>query len=166
MGLVLSHQLQSRDNRGTPYTSDEWRDERDWMLETYLPARSDIVLGQFEDEELFPKKSAPTFSQHGGTVSSGTMVEILEPNTNIYYTTDGSDPFSYNTANGAIEINATATEYENLIPITETQSAALSISKRWETAVLPHHVHRPSKTRELRIVLSKYKGEIHMYMEM
>ncbi len=108
------------DNRGNPYTIDEWRGERDWMLETYLPARSDIVLGQFEDEDLFPAKSAPVLSQHGGTVSGGTMIEIMEPSANIYYTTDGSDPFSYNIGDGAIEISETATRYENPIAINDT----------------------------------------------
>ena len=108
------------DNQSSPHTIEEWRDERDWMLETYLPQRTDIVLGQFEDEDLYPGKAAPLFSQHGGSVSSGYSLTIENGTKDTYYTLDGSDPYKFNETSGAIELRDTAVSYEAPIPISGT----------------------------------------------
>ncbi len=109
------------DNSGNPHTIDEWRGERDWMLETYLPQRTDIVLEQFKDKDLFPKKAAPVLAQHGGAVTSGYEVTFEGTTASLFYTTDGSDPYHF-TESGAIEISANAEAYENPIPVTGTMT--------------------------------------------
>ena len=94
------------DNRrpDQPYTrNNEWVAERDWLLNTYFPQRSDIVLQDFRDDDMYPNIVAPHFEvngslQHGGNVGSTDNLTLIvsgasppgsEP---IYYTTDGSDP--------------------------------------------------------------------------
>ncbi|QDU56968.1 lamin tail domain-containing protein [Aeoliella mucimassa] len=77
---------------GTPLTQDDWLAERDWILETYLPQRSAIVLQEFRNYGLYPSIDAPVFSQHGGQVVSGYDLSITASAGSIYYTLDGSDP--------------------------------------------------------------------------
>ncbi len=108
------------DNSGRPHTIDEWRGERDWMLNTYLPQRTDIVLDQFVDYDVYPERAAVVFSQHGGVVANGFELAFEGSTANAYYTTDGTDPFQFNETSGDIELSPTATPYENPIPITGT----------------------------------------------
>ena len=115
------------DNRGTPYTIDEWQDERDWMLETYLPARSAIVLKQFQDNDLFPDKLAPVYSQHGGIIAAGFELTFSQNEGSAYYTVDDSDPFTFNANTGNIELSESATKYEGPITLNETTT----VKSRW-----------------------------------
>ena len=107
------------DNSGRPHTIAEWRNERDWLLETYLPRRTDIVLEQFKDADLFPEKSAPVLAQHGGAVSSGYEATFEGSTASLFYTVDGSDPFTISRS-GSIGLSEQARAYENPIPIPRT----------------------------------------------
>ncbi len=88
------------DQSSIPYTpNDEWRSEVDWVLNTFLTQRTDIVIEQFRDLDLFPSIDAPLFKingfyQHGGDVSAGDLLTMDNPNSSgmIYYTLNGSDP--------------------------------------------------------------------------
>lgn len=80
-----------------PLTQDDWFVERDWILNTYLPQRSDIVLDQFRRANLYPAIDAPVFqvngaAQHGGNVTSTDQISIRAAAGAVYYTLDGSDP--------------------------------------------------------------------------
>ncbi|MCU0917223.1 MAG: lamin tail domain-containing protein [Planctomycetes bacterium] len=81
-----------------PYRIDQWRSQRDWVLNTYMPQRSANVLGQLRIAGLYPLLDAPTFlidglPQQGGAVpSDGVLVMMASAGATIYYTTDGSDP--------------------------------------------------------------------------
>jgi hypothetical protein len=92
-----------------PLTQDDWYVERDWILDTYLPQRSDIVLAQFRQANLYPVIDAPVFqvngsTQHGGGVTSADQISINAAEGTVYYTLDGSDPrlFSNLTGNNFI----------------------------------------------------------------
>ena len=82
------------------YTRDEhWLAEQQRLLNEYFPIRSGVVIEQFKDAGLYPTTEAPVFYindvyQHGGDVSVGDALTLLNPNASgtIYYTTDGSDP--------------------------------------------------------------------------
>jgi hypothetical protein len=72
------------------YTRDEhYLPVHEWLLDTYIPQRSGIVLEQLRDRRLYPKSGAPDFSVHGGMVARGTEVLL---GSSVQYTTDGSDP--------------------------------------------------------------------------
>jgi len=80
-----------------PLTQDDWYVERDWLLNTYLPQRSNIVLDQFRKADLYPAIDAPVFQvngavQHGGIIVSTDQVSISATAGTVYYTLDGSDP--------------------------------------------------------------------------
>ena len=80
-----------------PLTLDDWYVERDWILNTYLSQRSDIVLDQFRKANLYPAIDAPVFyvgdvAQHGGGVTSADQISISTVKGTVYYTLDGTDP--------------------------------------------------------------------------
>lgn len=76
----------------TPLTLADWQAERDWILNTYLTQRSDIVLQELRSYDLYPNTNAPVYNQHGGQVASGFDLTMSSPTGTIYYTLDGSDP--------------------------------------------------------------------------
>jgi hypothetical protein len=75
-----------------PLTLADWKTERDWILNTYLPQRSALVLQEMKDYGLYPTVVAPTFSKHGGQVTPGFQVTVAAPAGTIWYTLDGRDP--------------------------------------------------------------------------
>ncbi len=94
-------------HHSTPLTLEDWYDRdsnyndgragRDWILNYYLPQRSDIVLQQFRDAGLYPNVEAPVFYinglyQHGGQISTTDIFSTTAPQGRIYYTLDGTDP--------------------------------------------------------------------------
>ncbi len=74
------------------YTRDEhYLPVHDWLVNTYIPQRSELVLNQLRSRNLYPRTDAPIFSPHGGIIPRGSSISISGTDT-IYYTTDGSDP--------------------------------------------------------------------------
>jgi hypothetical protein len=82
----------------SPYRIDQWRDERDWVLNAYLPQRSGIVLDQLRRAGLYPALDPPSFQingvpSQGGVVPPGSALAMTaSAGATTYYTTDGSDP--------------------------------------------------------------------------
>jgi hypothetical protein len=75
-----------------PLTKNTWQAEVDWLLNTFLARRRDIVMDQLKGKGLYPMIDAPSFNQHGGTVDRGFVLDISAPQGTIWYTLDGSDP--------------------------------------------------------------------------
>jgi len=74
-----------------------WLLERDWILGTYFPNRTDIVLDQFRAQGWYPNVDAPVFHvngsyQHGGYIAQGDLLSMISVAGTIYYTLNGSDP--------------------------------------------------------------------------
>lgn len=90
--------------RATPYTRNaEWATERDRILNSYLPQRTNVTVSQLRGADLYPEVDAPVFSQHGGHIASTTELTMSNGTGTIHYTTDGSDP---RLPGGAINPNA------------------------------------------------------------
>lgn len=91
------HRRDMNSGRWTPanfdlYTRDDhYLPTNQWLVDTYIPQRTDIVLEQMRNANLYPDIDAPGLSQHGGRISFGSSVTVTGSGT-IYYTTDGSDP--------------------------------------------------------------------------
>ncbi len=80
----------------SPLSLPQWINMRDWIIYTYLPQRSDIVLEQFRQAGLYPDLDAPIFSldgipQLGGHIASNETLSMAGEGA-IWYTVDGSDP--------------------------------------------------------------------------
>ncbi|MGJ8695484.1 MAG: lamin tail domain-containing protein [Verrucomicrobiaceae bacterium] len=90
---------------------DDYLPMNTWLVGSYIPQRSDIVLSQLRNENLYPDTDAPDFSQYGGVVAVGYELEITGPGT-IYYTTDGSDPrLAGGSVNGAASVIASGSRF-------------------------------------------------------
>jgi hypothetical protein len=98
----------------TALTQAEWFDERSWLLNDYLPQRSEVVLQQFRDAGLYPNLEAPVFAingqtQYGGHVSGAGLLSMQASEGEIWYTLDGSDPRVPGTGGSTVD-------YATLVP--------------------------------------------------
>jgi len=108
--------------REPPYRRDvEWVAELARVMNSIIPARSDVVLEQFRDDGLYPQTAAPEFyvnslRQHGGPVDEGDLLAMPAATGTVYYTLDGSDP---RLAGG---VSPSARRYDSdPIPLTESR---------------------------------------------
>jgi hypothetical protein len=80
-----------------PYTQADWWAEVDgYLIDTFFPVRTQIVLNQLRNRGLYPKIDAPIFNvngsyRHGGAVSTKDAVSMTAGGA-IWYTLDGTDP--------------------------------------------------------------------------
>ncbi len=110
-------------HRHPPLTLEEWYDRdlnyndgragRDWILNYYIPQRSDIVLQQFRNAGLYPNVDAPVFHingsyQYGGHISKNNLFSMTATKGTIWYTLDGSDPRTLGTSGGGISTTLVA----------------------------------------------------------
>jgi uncharacterized protein YjiK len=94
----------------SPYDLEDWRSQRDWILNTYMPQRAAIVVGQLRSADLYPSIDPPEFNQHGGLFTNGFEL-IMTASDPVYYTLDGSDPREYGTG------SVTGTPYAGPMPL-------------------------------------------------
>jgi hypothetical protein len=87
-----------RPSRATnPYTkADWWAEVNGYLIRTFFPARTQIVLNQLRSRGLYPQVDAPVFQvngsyRHGGHVASADKVSMTGGGA-LWYTLDGSDP--------------------------------------------------------------------------
>ena len=80
----------------SPRTRDgDWTTAVNNILNNYIQAspstRTQVVLQQLVNKGWYPTVNAPEFNQHGGSIASGFSLSI-SGTSQIFYTTDGSDP--------------------------------------------------------------------------
>ncbi|MHC4582469.1 MAG: CotH kinase family protein, partial [Planctomycetota bacterium] len=78
--------------RHPPRTKDDWEGQNNYMVNTFFPGRTQIVINQMRSVNMFPDLTPVSFNQHGGPVSSGFDLTMSAPTGMIWYTTDGNDP--------------------------------------------------------------------------
>ena len=103
---------------GQNRTWASWKTARDVCLNSWIPNRTNAVIGQFRSAGLYPTLNAPVFSQNGGSFAAGYLLTMSVPSLPagavLRYTLDGSDPrLSGGTAAPA------ALLYEAGIPLTQ-----------------------------------------------
>jgi len=119
---IIAESARWGDQRGgSPYTQAHWQSKRDYVLNTYMPQRTAIVVQQLRNAGLYPSIDAPVFSQHGGVIGKGAGLTITAADT-IYYTLDNTDPREYGTS------NAVGTAYAG--PITLTYNVVVKARAR------------------------------------
>ena len=74
--------------------NDHYLPDQQWIFDTYLQQRRDIVVNQLRSRGLYPDIAPPDYNQHGGLVPTGFLLSMVNPDTRgiIYFTIDGSDP--------------------------------------------------------------------------
>jgi hypothetical protein len=104
-----------------PLNKTHWEGQNSYMVGTYFPGRTQIVINQMRSVNNFPPLDAPVFNingsyQHGGEVSTGDQLTMDNPNPSgdIYYTLDGSDPRQ------PVSGIAIGTKYTNSVTLNKT----------------------------------------------
>ncbi len=121
------------DRLDNPYTQAHWWAEiNGFLVNTYLSGRTQTVLNQLKNRQLYPTVEAPAFNQHGGYVSPGFDCTMSAPAGTIYYTLDGSDP---RLPGGSL--NPQALEYASGEPIQQTILPRGSQWKYFDTGTDP-----------------------------
>jgi len=93
------------------YTRDDhYLPDQAYILQTYIPQRTAIVLAQFRARNLYPSLEAPVYAQPGGAVPRGFALSIQHPNAGcaIYYTLDGTDPRQASATESDLLLDASA----------------------------------------------------------
>jgi len=81
--------------RHPPRTKDDWESQNNYMVNTFFPARTQIVINQMRSVGMFPDTALVSFNRHGGEIIPGFELLMSQSNGSpgtIYYTLDGSDP--------------------------------------------------------------------------
>lgn len=76
-----------------PFTRDvEWQAERERLLTTYFPTRTEFLIDLLQRNDLYPEVDAPIFDVNGSIVEPGFELTMSAAEGAIYFTTDGTDP--------------------------------------------------------------------------
>ncbi|MFC1764054.1 lamin tail domain-containing protein [Planctomycetota bacterium] len=120
--------------RHSPRTKDDWQRQNSYMFQSYFPYRTQIVIDKMRSVSMFPETAYVTFNQHGGEVTPGFKVSMVQedglPGT-IYYTLNGTDPRQWG---GQISADAVVYEPETstvTLPKTTTVKARVSMGVQW-----------------------------------
>ena len=110
---VVAESARWGDNRNPdkpPFTREDWIVERDRLIEDFFPLRSQVLIEQLREHQLYPNINAPVFSHLGGKVDSGLTLEIKKTDNRglIFYTVNGEDP---RTLSGGISENAKSNNF-------------------------------------------------------
>lgn len=112
---VIAEAARWGDSKTSPaLNKSHWQAEIDWIVNTYLPMRSDWVLNQLRAAGIYTTFAAPTFSQFGGTVPYNFPLSITVSTGIVYFSTDGiTDP---RLIDG--EVNPAASVYTGALTLT------------------------------------------------
>ncbi|MBA4409894.1 MAG: hypothetical protein C0397_10790 [Odoribacter sp.] len=82
-----------RDNDNDLYTPEKyWVKTLDWLIKTYFPPRTDLVINQLRLSGLYPWINAPEFTHKGGTVINEIDLGMYSALGTVFYTVNGIDP--------------------------------------------------------------------------
>lgn len=78
----------------TNHTLGQWQARLNSLRTSFFANRTGTLVPQLRTRGLFPSLSAAVFSQRGGTVAPGFVLNLSSsnPTATIFYTLDGSDP--------------------------------------------------------------------------
>jgi fibronectin type 3 domain-containing protein len=107
-----------------PNTQAAWLTTADYIIDTYMPERTNILIAQLQAAGLYPTLDAPEYyvngvDEYGGTFTPGNQLTMTVGNLPaggvIYYTLDGTDP---RLVGGAVNTASDVFEYTGPITLT------------------------------------------------
>jgi hypothetical protein len=92
---IIAESARWGDSKREPaFTRDgAWLTEINRIVEQFFPDRTNIVLGQLQSKGWYPRTDPPAFSSESKWVPRGFQLTMTAPRGQIYYTTDGTDPY-------------------------------------------------------------------------
>ncbi len=75
------------DQHGDNRSVSDWQTEYNRIINSWFPVRTDLFLDSLRSANLYPGIEAPVYSQHGGSIPSGTGPTLRVPDSvnQIYY---------------------------------------------------------------------------------
>jgi hypothetical protein len=92
---IIAESARWGDSKREPaFTRDgAWLTEINRIVGQFFPDRTNIVLGQLQSKGWYPRIDPPAFSTESRPVPAGFQLAMTAPRGQIYYTTDGTDPY-------------------------------------------------------------------------
>ena len=110
---IIGESARWGDNDSANGTQSLWEYWINEVSVNWMGPRTNTLLGQLRNRNLYPDIDAPVFNingsyKHGGYVSEGSSLTMTNPNGTgtIYYSVDGNDPFIYE-ASGVTPVETT-----------------------------------------------------------
>jgi uncharacterized repeat protein (TIGR01451 family) len=119
---IIAESARWGDSKTEPaFTRADWQGAVDSLMNDFVPHRGSRLIPQLRADGLYPSFDAPTLSQFGGDIASGTEVIITGYGGQIYYTLDGSDPRLLGGAvNSAAQAYSSSTTTDVIVPLNQT----------------------------------------------
>ncbi|HDR67553.1 MAG TPA: T9SS type A sorting domain-containing protein, partial [Bacteroidaceae bacterium] len=104
---IIAESARWGDSKREPaFTRNDWLNAVKYIIDDFLPNRTNVVLNQLRSKGWYPQTAPPTFNSESKLVPKGFQLTMTAPRGQIYYTTDGTDPYE------SIDVS---TRYTNLI---------------------------------------------------
>jgi hypothetical protein len=128
---IIAESARWGDSKREPaFTRDNgWIQAVNYIIEDFLPNRTEVVLNQIQSKGWYPQVEPPAFSSESKLVPKGFQLTMSCPRGQIYYTTDGTDPYK--------PLN-TSTSYTTFIPEDATRKIlipTIAIDDAWRDSV-------------------------------
>lgn len=105
-----------RGSSGLYTKQDYWIPATDWIVNSYFPNRTSVLINQLRSEGMYPSIDAPSLQLNGSNdyesqISSGDQLSMTSSIGTIYYTTNGTDPVAWGSNSGnEYDVNALFTQ--------------------------------------------------------
>jgi hypothetical protein len=92
---IIAESARWGDSKREPaFTRDDgWIQAVNYIIEDFLPDRTNVVLSQLLSNGWYPQIDPPTFNSESKLISKGFQLTMAAPRGQIYYTIDGTDPY-------------------------------------------------------------------------
>ncbi|MDL2241693.1 chitobiase/beta-hexosaminidase C-terminal domain-containing protein [Bacteroidales bacterium OttesenSCG-928-L03] len=122
--------MTSKEGKAALYTrNDHWLPLKNKTVSSYFPARNAVVYSQLKNLGLTGSITAPSFNSTGGKINTPISLTIKTSSSDIYYTTNGSDP----RVQGSGATSPSATKYTTALVIDKscTVKARIKSGSSW-----------------------------------
>jgi hypothetical protein len=133
------------------YTKEtHWIPQRDFLLNSFFPFRTNNFLDQLRAAGLFPSINGPAFMINNkpviqNLISAGSVLSMICDNGAIYYTSDGSDPVIWTPVPS---LSPAALQYKGSLSLTESShiKARVFYNNEWSATteqffIVPENFH-------------------------
>jgi hypothetical protein len=123
---IIAESARWGDSKREPaFTRDNgWIQAVNYIIDEFLPNRTEVVLGQLRSKGWYSQIDPPAFNSESSLISKGFQLTMTAPRGQIYYTTDGTDPYQpVNTSTSYSTLIVENAAKKVIVPTAEIQSA-------------------------------------------